>query len=92
MQIDAQRETLHVHVGATFGARDLAKVQEAVAALGPFARLDFDFAAVRQCDDAALARLACELMLVERGEVRLRGLTRDQWCLLTLLKFAHDGG
>ncbi len=85
MDIDAVQDTLRVRVGATFGAPDVARVQEAVAAFGPFSSLTIDFAEVRQCDDAALARLARSLASYERGQVRLRGLTSRQLRLLTYL-------
>lgn len=92
MQIDAVRDTLSVRVGATFGAPDVARLQEAVEALGPFSRLTIEFAAVRQCDDAALARLAGTLGSFARGEVTLRGLTIRQWRLLTYLGVGADLG
>lgn len=85
MHIETVRDTARVRVGATFGAPDVARVQEAVAALGPFSRLTIDFAAVRQCDDAALARLARALPSISEGEVTLRGLTLRQWRLLARL-------
>jgi STAS domain-containing protein len=85
MQIDAVRDELRVRVGSTFGAPEVARVQEAVVALGPFTHLTIDFAAVRRCDDAALARLADGLRSFERGEVKLRGLTVHQWRVLTYL-------
>jgi anti-anti-sigma regulatory factor len=84
MQIDAVCDELRVQVGSTFGAPEATRVQEALAALGPFSHLTIDFTAVRQCDDAALARLAHTLQSV-RGEVHLRGLTNHQWRLLTHL-------
>jgi hypothetical protein len=90
MQIDAVRDTLRVRIGATFGAPDVTRLQEVVAALGPFSRLTIDFAAVRQCDDAALARLARALLSFAKGEVRFRGLTLRQWRLLTYLGVALD--
>lgn len=85
MQIDAIRDELRVRVGSTFGDPEVARVREAVAALGPFSHLTIDFAAVRMCEDAALARLADALRSFERGEVQLRGLTVHQWRLLTYL-------
>jgi hypothetical protein len=83
MHIDAVTDRLSVHVGRTFGARDVERLQEAFVALGPFSKLDIDFAGVRQCDDAALARLATALTALDRGVVRLRGLSVHQWRLLT---------
>ncbi len=85
MQIDAARGTLNVQVGATFAGPEVARLEEAVAALGPFSQLEIDFGAVRQCDDAALARLAGALAAFDRGRVRLHGLTNHQWRLLTYL-------
>jgi len=85
MQIDAVRDTISVRIGATFGAPDVSRLDDAVAALGPFSRLTIDFAAVRQCDDAALARLASALVSLPKGEVTIRGLTVHQWRLLTYL-------
>jgi anti-anti-sigma regulatory factor len=84
MQIDTVRDALFVRIGATFAAPDVTRVQEAIAALEP-SRLTIDFAAVRRCDDAALARLGKALMSFARGEVTLRGLTVHQWRLLTYL-------
>jgi STAS domain-containing protein len=84
MHIDAVLDTMFVRVGATFAATDVTRVQEAIAALGP-SRVTIDFAAVRRCDDAALARLGNALMSFARGEVTLRGLTVHQWRLLTYL-------
>ncbi len=85
MQIDAVRDRLRVHVGNSFGAPDVDRLQDALVALGPFSELDIDFAAARQCDDAALARLAGTLLSFERGAVRLRGLTARQWRVLTYM-------
>lgn len=85
MQIDADRDELRVRVGSTFGAPEAARVQEAVTDLGPFSHLTIDFAAVRRCDDAALARLADALRAFARAEVQLHGLTVHQWRLLTYL-------
>jgi hypothetical protein len=83
MQIEAIRDTLSVQVGMTFSGRDVARLEEAVAALGPFSRLDIDFGAVRECDDAALARLAGALACLGGGYVRLHGLTNRHWERLT---------
>jgi hypothetical protein len=83
MQIEAKQDTLNVEAGMTFNGRDVARLEEAVAALGPFSLLDIDFGAVRDCDDAALARLAGALACVGRGHVRLHGLTSHQWERLT---------
>lgn len=85
MQIDAVSDSLTVHVGQTFSAPDVEKLQEAFAALGPCSHLEIDFADVRQCDDAALARLAGALMTFEHGAVKLRGLTPHQWRMLTYM-------
>jgi anti-anti-sigma regulatory factor len=85
MQIDAVADSVTVHVGETFSAPDAEKLQEAFTALGPFSRLEIDFASVRRCDDAALARLASTLLSAEHGAVRLRGLTPHQWRLLTYM-------
>lgn len=85
MQIDAVPDSLTVRVGKTFSAPDVERLQEAFAALGPCSRLEIDFAEARQCDDAALARLAGALMSFEHGAVRLRGLTPHQWRLLTYM-------
>lgn len=90
MQIDTLHDTMRVHVGATFGDRDLARLQEAVTALGPFARLDIDFADVRQCDDAALAGLAHALMSMDHGEFTFRGLSLERWRLLVTVRMALD--
>jgi hypothetical protein len=90
MQIDAVRDTVSVQLGATFGGADVTALEEAVAAVGPFSRLEIDFGGVRDCDDAALARLASALMSLERGQVSLRGLTARQWRLLTYLGVARD--
>jgi hypothetical protein len=83
MHIDAVTDRLSVHVGRTFSARDVERLQEAFVALGPFSHLDIDFAGVRRCDDSALARLGTALTALDRGVVRLRGLTVHQWRLLT---------
>lgn len=91
MQIDAVRDALRVRIGPRFDAVEVARLEEAVAALGPFSRLSIDFTAVRQSDDAALARLARSLTSFERGEVALRGLTRHQFRLLTYLGVDLDG-
>lgn len=94
MQIDAVRDALRVRIGPRFGATEVARLEEAVAALGPFSSLTIDFTAVRQSEDAALARLAGALACFERGEVALRGLTRHQSRLLTYLGVdlgGHDG-
>ncbi len=85
MQIEAVRDTLRVRFGATFGTPDVARLQEAIAALGPFSRFTIEFAGVRQCDDAALARLARTLGGLAQGEVTLRGLSGHQWRLLSYL-------
>lgn len=85
MLIDAVRDTLRVRMGATFGAPDVTRVEEAVEALGPFSHLTIDFAAVRQCDDASLARLVRSLLPSARGALTLRGLTLHQWRLLARL-------
>lgn len=90
MHIDTVRDTMRVRIGATFGAPDVTRVQEAVAALGPFSRLTIDFGAVRQCDDAALARLARALLSYAKGAVTLRGLTLHQWRLLACLGIELD--
>jgi hypothetical protein len=85
MQIDAVRDTMNVRMGATFGAPDVTRLDEAVAALGPFSRLTIDFGGVRQCDDAALARLASALVSFPKVEVTIRGLTTHQSRLLGYL-------
>jgi hypothetical protein len=90
MHIDAVRDRLSVHVGDSFGARDVERLQEAFAALGPFSELNIDFAEARQCDDAALAQLAGTLLNFDRGAVRLRGLTTHQWRVLTYLGLAFN--
>lgn len=90
MQIDARGEAIDVRVGSRFDALDVARLQDAVAALGPCSRLVIDFAAVRECDDGALALLASVLRelddrehLLAHGEVAITGLTDDQWQYLT---------
>ncbi len=85
MQIDAMRDSVRVRMGPKFDAGDVARLEEAVAALGPLAHIDIDFAAVRQSDDAALARLADALASIGSGEVALHGLTMHQSRLLTYL-------
>lgn len=85
MQIDAMHGTLRVRMGATFGAPDVARLQETVAAFGPFSHLTIEFAAVRQCDEAALAQLAGALASLASGEVTICGLTLRQRRLLTHL-------
>ncbi len=85
MQIDAVQDTLNVQFGTTFSGREVAKLEEAVRALGPFVHLEINFSSVRQCDDAALARLAGALACFDRTNVRLHGLTTHQWRLLTYL-------
>jgi hypothetical protein len=91
MQIATQRDRIDVHVGARFGEREVAKLQEAVTALGPFSHLDIDFGSVRECDDSALAELGATLLALQRGEVKFHGLTLEQWRLLTLVGVAHGG-
>lgn len=90
MQIDAIRDALDVRVGRTFGASDVRRLQETIEVLGPFARLTIDFGAVRQCDDAALARFASLLAWVPGAQISVRGLTLHQWRLLTYLG-VHPG-
>lgn len=90
MQIDAIHDTLSVRMGATFGAPDVTRFEEAVSALGPFSRLTIEFAAVRECDDAALARLAGALASLASGEINLRGLTLRQRRLLSYLGLDLD--
>jgi anti-anti-sigma regulatory factor len=90
MRIDAVTDSLSVHVGRTFSAADVERLQEAFVALGPFSNLDIDFAGVRHCDDSALACLASALTAWERGVVRLRGLTVHQWRLLTYAGLAAN--
>lgn len=85
MHIEAVRGTVNVQLGTTFGSHDVRMLEEAVAAFGPFSHLDIDFAGVRQCDDAALARLASAMMEIEQGEVKFHGLTSHQWRLLTYM-------
>jgi anti-anti-sigma regulatory factor len=85
MRIEARRDTIEVRVGAKFDAMDVQKVEEALAALGPFARLTIDFGLVRDCDDAALALLASTLGALHGGEVALSGLSQHQWRLLSYL-------
>ncbi len=92
MHIQAVRDTVNVQLGATFGAPDVTRLQEAVAAFGPFTHLDIDFASVRQCDDAALARLASTLMQIDHGEVTFHGLSSRQWRLLTYLGLSRGRG
>ncbi len=82
MQIEAEPDSLNVHLGRTFTSGDVERLWDAFAAFGPFSRLRIDFAGVRQCDDSALARLASALTSFDRGVVRLRGLTAHQWRLL----------
>lgn len=91
MQIDAVRNALRVRIGTRFDAMEVARLEEAVVALGPFSSLAIDFTAVRQSDDAALARLAGALRHFERGEIALRGLTSHQRRLLTCLGVDLDG-
>ncbi len=83
MQIEAVRDSVSVHVGATFDATDVERLQEAFVALGPFSEIKIDFAKARRCDDAALARLAGTLMGLEHGAIRLHGLSTRQWRVLT---------
>jgi hypothetical protein len=85
MRIEARRDTIEVRVGAKFDALDVRKVEEALAALGPFARLTIDFGLVRECDDAALALLATTLGSMHGGEVALSGLSQHQSRLLAYL-------
>lgn len=92
MQIDAGGETIAVQVGSRFGAPDVQRVQEAVAALGPCSRLTIDFTAVRQCDDAALVLLASMLGCLSHGEVAVRGLSHHQWRLLTYMGLFPNRG
>jgi hypothetical protein len=91
MQIATQQGRIDVHVGATFGVREVARLQEAVTALGPFSEVDIDFGSVRECDEAALAELCATLLALQRGEVKFHGLTLEQWRLLTLVGVAHGG-
>ncbi len=85
MQIDAVLDSVSVHVGEKFDATDVERLQEAFVALGPFSELDIDFAQARQCDDAALARLAGTLMSFGHGAVKLHGLSARQWRVLTYM-------
>ena len=85
MQIDAVHDSVSVHVGETFSATDVASLQDALVALGPFSQLNIDFAEARQCDDAALARLAASLLSLDHGAVRLHGLSARQWRVLTYM-------
>lgn len=85
MQIDAGGDAIDVQVGPKFGAPDVRRVQEAVAALGPCSRLTIDFSAVRECDDAALVLLAGMLDCLSHGDVDVKGLSRHQLRLLTYL-------
>ncbi len=78
MQIDAVPNNVRVRVGQTFGHYHVEKLREAFVAFAPFSSLDIDFAAVRQCDDSALARLAGALRRFDHGVVRLRGLSVRQ--------------
>ncbi len=83
MHIEAVPQSLSVHFGRTFSATDVERLREAFVAFGPFSNLEIDFAGVRQCDDSALERLASALTSLDRGVVRLRGLSVHQWQLLT---------
>ena len=85
MQIEAVRDAIDVRVGSRFGAPDVRRVQDAVAALGPCSRLTIDFTAARECDDAALVLLASMLGCLSHGEVAVKGLSRHHWRLLTYL-------
>ena len=90
MRIDAVRDALDVRVGQTFRDGDAARLEEAVAALGPFSRVTIDFAAARECEDAAVVRLARMLLGLSKGEVSVRGLTLHHWKLLTYLQIRRD--
>ncbi len=82
MQIHFDGSALDVRAGATFDAPDVLRLQQAVADLEQLSSVTIDFVAVRQCDDAALVRLAMLLASIPRGRVAVRGLTERQWRLL----------
>lgn len=88
MQIEARRDSIDVRVGAKFGAVDVQRLEEALAALGPVSRLTIDFGLVRECDDAALALLAATLGSIHGSEVSLNGLSQHQSRLLAYLGLA----
>ena len=90
MQIDAGRDAMDVRIGPRFGAPDVKRMQEAVAALGPCSRLTIDFTAARECDDAALVLLASMLGCLAHGDVTVKGLSHHQWRLLTYLGLFPD--
>ncbi len=90
MQIETVHDSVNVHVGAKFDAADVERLQQVFAALAPISELKIDFAGARQCDDAALARLAGTLMGFEHGAVTLHGLTVRQWRVLTYMGLEFD--
>ncbi len=90
MQIEAVRDALRVWVGPTFRKRDADRFQETIAALTPFASLTVEFAAVRECDDVALVRLARALAALPAGEVVLRGLSEHHRRLLAYVGLDPD--
>lgn len=90
MQVDAAHDELRVRIGSTFRDPDVVRLEEAVTVLGPFSRLTIDFTAARQCDDAALVRLASVLACVPSGQIAVRGLALHAWRLLTHLAVDFD--
>ncbi len=87
MHIDALQGTVRARAGQTFGANDVAKLQEAISSLGPVSRLDLDFDAVRECDAATLASLAAVLESMAGVQVTVRRLSVPHWRFLK----ANDG-
>jgi hypothetical protein len=89
MHIVAERGALCVVLSRRFGASDVARIHEAISALGPFSCLTLDFSDVDEMGPAELALVAKLSSSLPPGKSTLRGLTMHQ--SQTLLKWLDEG-
>lgn len=82
MNVEAEGDSIRVHVGPAFGNVDVVRLRQTLMTLGAFSNLSIDFGSTRQCDDAALVDLARLLRSLPGTGVALRGLTLHQSRLL----------
>jgi hypothetical protein len=82
MGSEGRRGALQLRIGPRFTVSEAEKLSEALLAMRPVHRLELDFTAVREFQDAAIAILARALADLGGAELEVRGLTRHQQRLL----------